>query len=262
MSASSLQASSVVDVLTPHTGGEQSMYAPVKGAAPMEVEAAAEILPLFLEFQKADRDRQRAGLDLGRSLLNWRERYKAQGSRTGAGFKKMLDRLGVPRATAYRLMKKADPNLVSRETKSTLLSEMDVALFFFWEFVEDDGLFHAFEIAFKRSLVNMHEQGRESEAQMLAECWRSIRAGGRTGDSFWEEMIKRMRPEIMKPLLKVKRLDSIKPDLARVGRYLKTVTWLANGKQDNLAEVSTGKRRQNDAPIKRIGDAAVAGRRH
>src|SRR5690242_238247 len=120
MSASSPQAPIAVDVLQPCTSRKQLPSAPAGGQAALEVEAAAEILPSFVQFQKADSDRRRAGLALGRSLLSWCDRYKSQGSRTGGGFKKMLDRLGVPRATAYRLMRKAGPdtNLVSRETKT------------------------------------------------------------------------------------------------------------------------------------------------
>jgi hypothetical protein len=83
-----------------------------------EVEAIREIQPLYAAYQKTDTDRQSAGMELGRSLLRWREQYKAQGSRSGKGFNTLLDRLEIPKATAYRWMRKADPNFVPCETKS------------------------------------------------------------------------------------------------------------------------------------------------
>jgi hypothetical protein len=82
-----------------------------------EVQAEQEIALLFQSYQNAGEDRRRAGEELGRSLLIWRERYKAQGNHGGDRFKPLLLRLGIPRATAYRLMRRADPSFVSPETK-------------------------------------------------------------------------------------------------------------------------------------------------
>jgi hypothetical protein len=42
------------------------------------------------------------GLDFGRVCYEWRARFKAQGSRTGQGFDHLLEKIGIPKTTAYR----------------------------------------------------------------------------------------------------------------------------------------------------------------
>jgi hypothetical protein len=83
----------------------------------IELAAEQEITPLFQSYQKAGKDQKQASEQLGRSLLRWRDQYKAQGQ-AGDGFKALLERLNIPRATAYRLITRADPNSVSLETKA------------------------------------------------------------------------------------------------------------------------------------------------
>jgi hypothetical protein len=84
---------------------------------PIEAQAEQEIAPLFQSYQKAGGDRKQAGEQLGRCLLRWRDEYKAQGSHDGDGFKALLVRLGIPRGSAYRLIRRVDPYFVSSETR-------------------------------------------------------------------------------------------------------------------------------------------------
>ena len=42
------------------------------------------------------------GLEFGRVCHEWRAKYKAQGSRKGKGFDRLLEAMGIPRTTAYR----------------------------------------------------------------------------------------------------------------------------------------------------------------
>lgn len=93
----------------------------------IELEAEQEIAPLFQTYLKRCEDRKHAGEQLGRSLLRWRDEYKAQGSHGGDGFKALLARLNIPRATAYRLIRRVDPNLVSSETKEEIKLKLTVA---------------------------------------------------------------------------------------------------------------------------------------
>lgn len=81
-------------------------------------DAEQEIRPIWSEYQKADSAHQSAGARLGHVLLKWHLQYKQQGSRTGGGFDALLKQLGIPKATAYRRMRAADPNFVSPDTKS------------------------------------------------------------------------------------------------------------------------------------------------
>ena len=87
-----------------------------KVATNLEVQALAELTPLIVTFQKTGEEHARAGDELGSALIRWRDAYKAQGQ-AGAGFKALLARLDIPRATAYRLMDRVGGNLVSDETK-------------------------------------------------------------------------------------------------------------------------------------------------
>lgn len=82
----------------------------------LKVQAVAEITPLLTAFHKTGEDHDQAAEDLGRSLVRWRDEYKAQGQ-AGSGFKALLKHLEIPRATAYRLMRRVEPDLVSHETK-------------------------------------------------------------------------------------------------------------------------------------------------
>lgn len=91
--------------------------APIEAA--FEVLAEQEIAPLFQSYQRAGNGVRRVGEELGRSLLRWRDEYKRQGC-AGEGFKALLHRLNIPRASAYRLIRRADPNLVSVETQFDL----------------------------------------------------------------------------------------------------------------------------------------------
>lgn len=44
------------------------------------------------------------GLDFGKKCYEWREQYRAQGSRLGTGFERVLEQLHIPKTTAYRWM--------------------------------------------------------------------------------------------------------------------------------------------------------------
>ena len=94
---------------------------PITPASPtIEEQAEQELGPLVESYREASDDQRLASDELGRCLLKWRDEYKAQG-RAGDGFKALLARLNIPRATAYRLMKLAgDSDSVSRETKFNL----------------------------------------------------------------------------------------------------------------------------------------------
>lgn len=44
------------------------------------------------------------GLEFGKKCYEWRRQYKAQGSRIGTGFERILEQLHIPKTTAYRWM--------------------------------------------------------------------------------------------------------------------------------------------------------------
>lgn len=97
--------------------GSSNPENPQQAVPPIDlVDADFEIRPLFVRYRDAYVERERAGLELGRCLLKWRDQYAAQG-RAEEGLKALLKRVKIPRSTAYRLMQGADPNFVSSEAK-------------------------------------------------------------------------------------------------------------------------------------------------
>jgi hypothetical protein len=96
-------------------------------------QAVSELTPLYKTFTQADKSfwrarethrsaaeqREAARVALGTSLLKWREKYYAPGSHGGKGFAAVLDRAGIPKATAYRYIKRLTQNadLGSNETR-------------------------------------------------------------------------------------------------------------------------------------------------
>lgn len=88
------------------------------------IEAAFGVLqPLFIKYRQSDADYRAARDELRKHLIEWRDKFKKQGSRKGEGFKVVLERLGVaygisPR-TAYRIME--EPRTVYRIREEPIL---------------------------------------------------------------------------------------------------------------------------------------------
>lgn len=50
---------------------------------------------------KAYRETEKYGLRFGKVCCEWRDEFGAQGSRTGGGLRPILDKVGIPKSTAY-----------------------------------------------------------------------------------------------------------------------------------------------------------------
>ena len=44
---------------------------------------------------------EKYGLEFGRVCYEWQQKLRAQGSRTGGGLRPILDKVGIPKSTAY-----------------------------------------------------------------------------------------------------------------------------------------------------------------
>jgi hypothetical protein len=68
--------------------------------------AKLEISVAWEQYKRSTIKRFKDGLDLGRVCQEWRARYRAQGSRSGKGFENLLERLAIPKTTAYRWIRR------------------------------------------------------------------------------------------------------------------------------------------------------------
>jgi len=68
--------------------------------------AKQEIAGAWDRYRQSAINHFRDGLEFGRACHQWQARYKAQGSRTGKGFEKLLAQLKIPKTTAYRWIKR------------------------------------------------------------------------------------------------------------------------------------------------------------
>jgi hypothetical protein len=79
--------------------------------------AAAEVRAVYDSYSSAEGQRQITGRQLGVVLLKWHAIYKAKGNRCGGGFHALLKQLQISKPTAYRWMRRVNPDFVSADTK-------------------------------------------------------------------------------------------------------------------------------------------------
>ena len=73
----------------------------------IDVTAASHSLTVaWASYQQSTIQHFRQGLDFGRVCYEWRSKYKAQGSRKGRGFYRLLETVGIPKTTAYRWIRR------------------------------------------------------------------------------------------------------------------------------------------------------------
>ena len=66
-------------------------------AAVAVIEVTTEESAILAAYKASEKH----GLDFGRLCYEYREKYSAQGSRTGGGLRPMLEKVGIPSSTAY-----------------------------------------------------------------------------------------------------------------------------------------------------------------
>jgi hypothetical protein len=69
-------------------------------------QASYEIGNAWAQYTQSTVKRYRDGLDFGGVCREWQAAFRAQGSRTGQGFENTLERLNIPKTTAYRWIKR------------------------------------------------------------------------------------------------------------------------------------------------------------
>jgi hypothetical protein len=78
------------------------LYKNYQSAGSSYKKASATVVRSVESRNAAKKQLEAARIALGKSLLKWRDEFSAQGNRDGKGFAALLDRIGFPRATAYR----------------------------------------------------------------------------------------------------------------------------------------------------------------
>jgi hypothetical protein len=69
--------------------------------------------------------RFRDGLELGRICREWQANFKAQGSHKGEGFEHLLERVGIPKSTAYRWIIRYEEKVAPRPTWNEVHDPVD-----------------------------------------------------------------------------------------------------------------------------------------
>jgi hypothetical protein len=66
--------------------------------------AQTDISSAWHQYRESAIRHVRHGIAFGRVCYEWRQKYRAQGSRKGNGFERLLEYLRIPKTTAYRWM--------------------------------------------------------------------------------------------------------------------------------------------------------------
>jgi len=78
----------------------------VQFAAPSCSLAEHELNGAWQQYKLSTIKRYQDGLELGRACHEWQVKFKAQGSREGKGFEAILNKLSIPKTTAYRWIRR------------------------------------------------------------------------------------------------------------------------------------------------------------
>lgn len=68
--------------------------------------ADREIGNAWAQYRRSTVKHYRDGLEFGKVCCEWQNAFRAQGSRTGQGFERTLERLNIPKTTAYRWIRR------------------------------------------------------------------------------------------------------------------------------------------------------------
>lgn len=68
--------------------------------------AKQEIGGAWIRYRQSAIKYFKDGLEFGRTCHQWQARYRAQGSRSGRGFERLLEELHIPKTTAYRWIRR------------------------------------------------------------------------------------------------------------------------------------------------------------
>lgn len=80
--------------------------------------AGQEIGNAWAQYKQSTVRHYRDGLEFGRVCRGWQTAFRAQGSRTGQGFERVLDHLSIPKTTAYRWIRRHEVKLRLRAERN------------------------------------------------------------------------------------------------------------------------------------------------
>ncbi len=87
------------------------------GSDPEGPIAKKEIGSAWIQYRQSTIKCFRDGIEFGRVCHQWQIRYRAQGSRRGKGFERVLSELNIPKSTAYRWIKRYETKKGLRPTR-------------------------------------------------------------------------------------------------------------------------------------------------